>query len=92
MTESAYTRFAICTDNLNSIYYKKFDIVDFILIVMLILLVALCLASFLACLTTSIGLTSASGEYLVNITKGKIKCRMYDLLKGYDHLDTEILK
>lgn len=22
----------------------------------------------------------------------KIKCRMYDLLKGYDHLDTEILK
>ena len=35
--------------------------------------VALGLASFLACLTTSIGLTSASGEYLVNITKGKIK-------------------
>lgn len=35
--------------------------------------IALGLASFLACLTTSIGLTSASGEYLVNITKGKIK-------------------
>ena len=30
----------MCTDNMNSIYYKKFDIVDFILIVMLILLVA----------------------------------------------------
>ena len=40
MTESAYTRCAMCTDNMNSIYYKKFDIVDFILIVMLILLVA----------------------------------------------------
>ena len=39
MTESAYTRCAMCTDNMNSIYYKKFDIVDFILIVMLILLV-----------------------------------------------------
>ena len=35
--------------------------------------VALGLASFLACLTTAIGLTSASGEYLVNITKGKVK-------------------
>ena len=40
MTESAYTRCAMCTDNMNSIYYKKFDMVDFILIVMLILLVA----------------------------------------------------
>ena len=35
--------------------------------------IALGLASFLACLTTAIGLTSASGEYLVSITKGKIK-------------------
>ena len=35
--------------------------------------VALGLASFLACLTTSIGLTSASAAYLVNITKGKIQ-------------------
>ncbi|MBK1468954.1 branched-chain amino acid transport system II carrier protein [Parvimonas parva] len=35
--------------------------------------ITLGLASFLACLTTSIGLTSASGEYLVNITKGKFK-------------------
>ena len=40
MTESAYTRCAMCTDSMNSIYYKNFDIVDFVLIVMLILLVA----------------------------------------------------
>lgn len=37
------------------------------------------LASFLACLTTSIGLTSASGEYLVEITNGKIKYKHFIL-------------
>lgn len=39
MTESAYTRCAMCTDNMHSIYYKKFDIIDFILIVVLIALI-----------------------------------------------------
>lgn len=35
--------------------------------------IVLGLASFLACLTTAIGLATASGEYLVEITHGKIK-------------------
>lgn len=35
--------------------------------------IVLGLASFLACLTTAIGLATASGEYLIEITNGKIK-------------------
>ena len=42
--------------------------------------IILSIASFMACLTTAIGLASASGEYLVNITKGKIKYSTFILI------------
>lgn len=35
--------------------------------------ILLCVIVSLACLTTSIGLTSATGEYFSNVTKGKLK-------------------
>ena len=41
MTESAYTRCAMCTDSMNSIYYKKFKLEDFILIIVLFVFVIL---------------------------------------------------
>ena len=43
MTESAYTRCAMCTDSMNSIYYKKFKLEDFILIIVLFVFVILLL-------------------------------------------------